>query len=52
MEKVRQYRRVMDISNTIYDKELWYDVGNQVFYDKLDAVFGTGIVRNGVACLR
>ena len=52
MIKVERYTRIDDATKREYSKDLWYDVSNQVFYDKEDTVFGVGIVRNGVACLR
>lgn len=52
MVKVNRYKRDADEKGVIYSKDLWYDVSNQVFYDKNDGIFGVGIVRNGVACLR
>ena len=52
MVKVERYTKIDDISGVEHDKELWYDVSSQVFYDKNDVAFGVGIVRYGVACLR
>lgn len=51
MVKIYSYRNRKDINTEVRYKQLWYDVGSQVFYDKDDKVFGVGIVRNGVAVL-
>lgn len=52
MIRVDRYKYDDDIKKVIHTKELFYDVSNQVFYDKNDGKFGVGIIRNGVACIR